>query len=358
MSPLYEKTYSLSLMDVVRKNMRMNDEWNELVSQSDNTAQASSFDELCESSSVTDLAFRPLTAEDVIIALIGGFAGALSSYALVDTFNKVHGCTTNNKEGYKNGYIDWYGKQKEKAAHPVLHQLALFLRHTSSAMDKLPGTTTYGTLNHRLKYGHDLFNPMEIWSEMTKQYGGNGKAAMEWVRHLVADTFSKEGLPLPGHSFFRETILNALGDDWSKYITIKARDVTGAALVSAILFAHDGYMKHVKKVDNKQTYSRYQRNMIAYSTCLMCGLMLGSLNYAALVLFTKNSIQLLNIDRRISRNLDASLTDIRKEIEAPVQFGRPFAEMIQEPSGQVYTPEQYREFVGLVPMDNLNVTLT
>lgn len=327
----------------------MTDEWSSLVERSD-IKPTESFDSIANRQpvSTTDLALRSLQAEDLIIAFIAGFAGSLSSYALTDTFNKVHGYSDSNNKGA----LEWYGKAGEQKDHPVLHQLSKLLRHPSSAMDKLPGAAKYGGLNHRLKYGHDFFNPFEVWGKLTNQYGGNFKASIEWVRHLTADTFSKEGLPIPGHSLFRSTISEQLGRDWTKYMTVKARDVTGAALVSAILTGHDGYLKFVKKIDTKNTYARYQRNIAAYSTCLISGLMLGSLNYAALVLLAKNSIQLIAIDNKISRNIDDSLETIRKNIESPARFGIPFVEMIADPSGQIFYPEDYKDFVGNVPAND------
>lgn len=332
----------------------MADDWEDLLVRSQKNGSRTSFDELVNSEpkSSTDASLRSLQAEDVVIALIGGFAGALSSYALTDTFNKVHGYSDSKNKGA----LEWYGKESERAKHPILHRLAKLLRHPSSPMDAIDGR--YGTINHRLKYGHDLFNPFEVWDKLTKEYGGNFGAALEWVRHLIADTFTPEGLPLPGHSHFRELILEQLGRDWTKYLTIKARDVTGAALVSGILSGHDAYLRFVKKVDTKNTYARYQRNMAAYGTCLISGLMLGSLNYAALVLLAKNSIQLVGVDRRISRELDQSLDQLAKQIEAPPHFGAPFAEMIEEPHGQNYTVEEYSPFVGDVPLDGNVLILT
>lgn len=332
----------------------MSNEWENLVSRSRVKSSSTSFDDLAKSepTSPTDLALRSIQAEDVIVALIGGFAGALSSYALTDTFNKVHGYSDSKNKGS----LEWYGKESERAKHPIFHRLAKLLRHPSSPMDEIGGR--YGTINHRLNYGHDLFNPFEVWDKLTEEYGGNFSAAVEWVRHLIADTFTPEGLPLPGHSLFRGVLLEHLGRDWTKYLTIKARDVTGAALVSGILSGHDAYLRLVKKVDTKNSYARYQRNMTAYATCLICGLMLGSLNYAALVLLAKNSIQLVGVDRMISKELDQSLDQLRKQIEAPPHFGAPFAEMIEEPLGQNYTVEEYNLFIGDVPLNDNVLILT
>ena len=56
---------------------------------------------------------------------------------------------------------------------------------------------------HRLYYGHDILsikkdNPFYL---SIKQYGII-KGILQTFRHLIADTFSKTGLPLPGSSYF------------------------------------------------------------------------------------------------------------------------------------------------------------
>lgn len=63
------------------------------------------------------------------------------------------------------------------------------------------GNNTYG-LFHRLLWGHDILsaggdNPFFL---MIKQKGWFG--IIQALRHLLADTMSKQGLPVPGSSFF------------------------------------------------------------------------------------------------------------------------------------------------------------
>lgn len=69
---------------------------------------------------------------------------------------------------------------------------------------------------HRLFWGHDIFschedNPFAI---LIKQYGV-GRGILQALRHLVADTCSKQGLPLPGASYFDYI---ELGEDGSKHV--------------------------------------------------------------------------------------------------------------------------------------------
>lgn len=82
------------------------------------------------------------------------------------------------------------------------------LYHQGDYIDSLNGTfknrngeNAYG-LFHRLLWGHDIFsigedNPFKL---MFEQKGMSG--ILQAVRHLLADTTSKQGLPLPGSSFF------------------------------------------------------------------------------------------------------------------------------------------------------------
>lgn len=289
--------------------------------------------------------YDPLYPADYAVAFIAGAAGAISSFALTDSFNKIHGYS-DSKNG---GKLEWYGKSEEMKKHPILGRLARLLRHPNSPMDVMPGTDQFGTKNHRLLYGHDLFNRMETWPQMVKEYGSNGKAAVEWIRHLVADTFAKEGLPLPGHSGFRKFIMEHLGNDWSKYVTIKARDVTGAGLVSAILAGYEIFDAKILHHERGPNYRSYTRNILAHTTCLATGITLGSLNYASLVFVVKNTFQMLLFDIKTSRRLDQSLLELKRQIEAPPQFGTTFRALLDKVDHATDITDQIGEpFVGKI----------
>ena len=75
-------------------------------------------------------------------------------------------------------------------------------------------------LFHRLLFGHDVlatgkglipFNPFTL---MFEQQGLAG--VLQAARHLIADTMSKQGLPVPGSSFF--DIDREDGNPWNKII--------------------------------------------------------------------------------------------------------------------------------------------
>ncbi len=289
--------------------------------------------------------YERLYPADFAVAFIAGAAGAISSFALTDSFNKVHG----HSDPQNKGNLEWYGKSDEMEKHPILGRLALLLRHPSSPMDQMPGRDRFGTKNHRLGFGHDLFNPMEAWPQMVKKFGTNGKAAVEWIRHLVADTFSKEGLPLPGHSHFRKFLLGHLGNDWSKYVTIKARDVTGAGLVSAILSGYEAFDSKILKHTSGPDYRSYTRSILAHSTCLVTGVSLGSLNYASLVLIVKNSFQMLYFDIKTSCELDQRLLELKSQIELPPEYGPDFRDMLAQIDDATEVTDQLGEpLVGKV----------
>lgn len=86
--------------------------------------------------------------------------------------------------------------------------LGNLLHHKGDAIDSINGTfknrngtNAYG-LFHRLLWGHDplsigVDNPFRLMFQQRGMFG-----IVQTVRHLLADTASKQGLPLPGSSFF------------------------------------------------------------------------------------------------------------------------------------------------------------
>ena len=118
---------------------------------------------------------------------------------------------------------------------------------------------------HRLLFGHDPlaigkgimpYNPFEI---MFEQDGVKG--IPKAVRHLVADTMSKQGLPLPGSSYLdtdldgrpwnqiidwvQELSIEAFGNKseaqaiYSHLFTVRMQDIAGAGLTAALLKAYE-----------------------------------------------------------------------------------------------------------------------
>jgi len=135
---------------------------------------------------------------------------------------------------------------------------------------------------HRLLWGHDIFsiqgdNPFTL---MFKQKGLGG--ILQAVRHLLADTASKQGLPLPGSSFFdvvtdenktsnyliqiaqqlsEETtgVKTSAQEIYSHMMTIRAQDVTAGVVVKLVT---ELYFK-LRRIDDD--IRRSEIRLIAYS---------------------------------------------------------------------------------------------
>jgi hypothetical protein len=250
--------------------------------------------------------FERMTGADIAVAFLGGFAGALASYWLKEPLEKIHnvshGAATSD---------NW-----------LIQKTGELLKHGGSPMDSVRG------LKHRLKYGHDILNPFEVWGDLTNAYGGPVKGGLHWIRHLAADTLSCEGLPLPGSSLFRDFLLENLSyDNYKTFGTIKARDLAGAGLTAAILAA---YRRCRLYESNSATpnYRYFATNLLAHGTCLISGLMMGSFNYGAVTLIGRNVIRLASYNKQLVRSLDADLNILELEILQPPQYGPVFRDMI------------------------------
>ncbi len=124
---------------------------------------------------------------------------------------------------------------------------------------------------HRLFWGHDIFStgPDNPFVLMVNQKGSLIKGVLQAFRHLLGDTMSKQGLPMPGSSFFDYTNENgkmrnyivdicenlseeAYGHQSAQKIyehlfTIRAQDITGGFLVKTLT---EVYFK-IRKIDDK-----------------------------------------------------------------------------------------------------------
>lgn len=124
---------------------------------------------------------------------------------------------------------------------------------------------------HRLLWGHDIFNNGEDnpFRLMIEQKGSKFGGILQALRHLVADTMSKQGLPAPGTSSFDyiedgktsnyiiklATTLSLEAYDnkamsqeiYSHLFTIRAQDITGGMLAKILT---EVYFK-VRKIEDK-----------------------------------------------------------------------------------------------------------
>lgn len=100
------------------------------------------------------------------------------------------------------------------------------LHHSGDVIDRVTrGGKGFATYLHRLYGGHDILsvghgdNPFVL---LCRQYG-IPKGILQALRHLVADTFSKNGGVLPGSSFLDFTkddgSVGNLLDEWAKALS-------------------------------------------------------------------------------------------------------------------------------------------
>lgn len=198
-----------------------------------------------------------LAAEDYYFALFAGMLGAAVSTnrALEKYFELIHD-TADGSIKKKRNRLRKQGKEMPEC-DKFQSFLARVLKHKNQAMDHVAGSTSFSKGMrgefHRLIWGHDILrigadNPFVL---MIKQQGLSG--VFSALRHLIADTMSSQGLPLPGTSFFSYEKdghpHNALIDVCDKLVvdkgipghevyahifTLRATDIAGGALAEAL----------------------------------------------------------------------------------------------------------------------------
>lgn len=163
------------------------------------------------------------------------------------------------------------------------------------------GENAYG-LFHRLLFGHDVIsvkgdNPFAL---MIKQCGPM-KGIINALRHLIADTMSKQGLPFPGSSYFdfinsngkvsnyliklsNSLSMNALDDGkiiqnqqiYSHLATIRFQDIAGAGIIGGSSFL---YFK-IRGISN--TIRETQFRIIAYGVNFFAQAIVGCMKQAGI----------------------------------------------------------------------------
>lgn len=143
-----------------------------------------------------------LSGVDYSVAILVGVLGAVltSSKEVQKVLDKVHQIASEAPKGNED----------------IVSKIIKFLfGHVNTNMDTMPvgnngmrkfvsrlGGNPAGP--HRIFWGHDILsagkdNPFLL---MIEQEGGLFKGLLAAIRHLTADTFSKQGLPVPGTSYF------------------------------------------------------------------------------------------------------------------------------------------------------------
>lgn len=239
-----------------------------------------------------------LDAWDYCFSLAIGMAGAkiTTNEKLEEFLNEIHHAAS--------GASGEYSKLQQF--------LGKLLHHQGDSIDKLAGEKHF--INrahesadvgyHRLLWGHDIFNLSEDnpFTLMVKQKGIKG--ILQAVRHLIADTTSKQGLPLPGSSYLdytneNEKISNYLikisknlsmesvGNKrnsqaiYSHMFTVRAQDIMSGGVIAGFAAM---YFK-IRDIDD--TIRKLQFLLIAYSVSFLGEALIGA--------FKNNGIPYINI---------------------------------------------------------------
>ena len=233
---------------------------------------------------------------DLPVMFVTGILGGLASYFLRDFFASLHDHWGNDLTTLEGG-------------------------HGGESADWVPGASRPGGFGHRWKFGHDLLNPFEIdwksYMDLAKESGTAlplwMKAGFYWVRHLLQDTFSKEGLPLPGHSLFRwlfDASKPAQREMIQFLLTIKMRDIAGAGVTNALMGSYLwATEKSLSRVVIKANYRAFSLMAGANLTTILTGLFIPppatSLNWGALPVLGYYIVRILLMERRIHKELNA-----------------------------------------------------
>lgn len=270
--------------------------------------------------------------------LIGTLSCILNTSEKVEEFfDKIHTFSNERK-------VEWNNAFEEKIG-PVLSNV---LHHYGDNMDTYDGawrarnSDTTGAGPHRILWGHDIFsinddNPFYL---LVNQYGFS-KGIFQAARHLIADTCSKQGLPIPGHSWFDfavsdgecgEKVHNYLVEFANKYskealgkgqsginnkvfnslFSVHTSDAISNGLVTAGLSV---YFK-VRGITDKVRIQ--QMRVIAYSfnffgTCIIETIKSGGvpqINWISFIALSKNLIQLISISYKETKELDYAIKQL------------------------------------------------
>lgn len=237
--------------------------------------------------------YQPL---DLPVMAIAGIAGALTSHQLRGLFAELH---------------DHWGQTG-----------TLEGGHKGEPIDRVPGRDAAGGFGHRWDYGHDIANYDEVdkdyYLELADKFGGPFPrklvAYVFWLRHLLQDSFSREGLPIPFHSLLRPLFEGLSVYQRRKivqtFLTIKARDVAGTAVTNLILQAYlmatEGAAGRSVFGSNWRTLSlRAGANLVTVFVGLTFSYPLASLNWSALTTAIASGAKLYSLSRRIEKQLQA-----------------------------------------------------
>lgn len=218
---------------------------------------------------------------DIPVMLVAGFLGALLSNKLLTSFANLH--------------------DKNWMQYPFNEG-----GHSGEVIDQIRGYL------HRFKYGHDLLNPFEVdWANYLP-VGSPSVTLLNkvgfWLHHLFQDSFSTEGLPLPGSSYFREQLINGVegltstrDPVYQTFFTLKMRDITAAAFVSGVMTLY----VFGTEIGQKRKFFNYRYTSLTIGALVMSiasGLLLTppSFNHGALLALTPYIVTLFKVNKRVN----------------------------------------------------------
>ncbi|OUM97943.1 MAG: hypothetical protein BAA04_05030 [Firmicutes bacterium ZCTH02-B6] len=248
------------------------------------------------------------------------------------------------------------------AEHPR-STLGAILHHYQDDIDKVPLNGQRVFLDrsgqqarvdfHRLLRGHDPFslsadNPFLVLTTQPKY--GIIKGVIQVFRHLAADTFSKQGLPIPFHSFFDYRTDDGKLSNWLIYIAERTKQTTGADLRANEVFSHLFSLKvqdilstgltwalceaHIRARSIDDEIRATQIRVVGYSSTFLSQVVIGMvrtggvpmINWPTLTLLLKELYKFFRLNRREIRRLEAVTEDLCQKnlaLEAAVlQTGR------------------------------------
>lgn len=278
-----------------------------------------------------------LTVTDVITGLLIGTLGGLISTN--DEFREY--CDSVHQDASKNKSATFLGSR---------------FSHKGDNIDLSPGIDGVkkfidrhgdqcGPSFHRVMFGHDPFslhgdNPFVI---LTEQHGF-AKGTLKTVRHLLGDTFSKQGLPIPFHSYFdvgSDSDLGNLFAAWSieaskgtslshneafgQLFSLRAQDITGT--IATAFFAK----AYFKLFGIEDPIRQCQFKLIAYSTTFVSASIrfymktgVPGINWPCILLLLKELWMFFRLNYRDIKNLEQRtglLVERNKDLEIKVYEG-------------------------------------
>jgi hypothetical protein len=223
---------------------------------------------------------------------------------------------------------------------------------------------------HRLFFGHDVFskgpdNPFRI---LVGQYGWT-RGCIQVGRHLVADTFSKAGLPLPFHSYLDHTKDGQLTNyllTWTKYLTggnaaeinqyfgrlfsLRAQDIIAQGITWGICKAYLA-LAHIE-----DPMRACQTRLLAYSTAFFTNFGKGMLitggvpyvNWAALVMLVKELVQYWILSKHASGELERLMRELEDETAHLIAEGELIVQDVEMTGLDLPTYSSQEDYLGEV----------